>query len=146
MRTRRQEGYYLLSRNESAIHAAQHGNWDDTESSRSRAVCDAAINAHDIPDQAEHIAALVVCCRASPTSSENRQRNESAVDVSCMYVFGFLIQIRQIPKRSDVVENLKKRNSTDRKFSLNSAHKHNCSTIMERYFIDEQDLKRMYEK
>ena len=44
------------------------------------------------------------------------------------------------------MENLKKRNSTERKFSLNSAHKHNCSTIMERYFIDEKDLKRMYEK
>ena len=57
--------------------------WDDTKSSRSRVVCDAAINAHDIPDQAEHIAALVVCCRASPTRSESRKRNESAVDVSC---------------------------------------------------------------
>ena len=55
--------------------------WNDMKFQRSRIVCNAK-DAKDTRDQAKHIAAVVVCCRASPNRSRSRQSNESAVDSS----------------------------------------------------------------
>ena len=55
---------------------------NDVKFQRSRIVRNAK-NVYDARIHAKRVAAVVVCCRASPPRSRSRQSNESAVDSSC---------------------------------------------------------------
>ena len=54
--------HYLVSHNDSEMHTRHNGNWNEMKLQRSRIACNAK-------DQATHLVAVVVCCRASPMRS-----------------------------------------------------------------------------
>ena len=71
--------------------------WKDMKFQQSRIVCTAE-DAFDARVQATHFAAVLVCCRASPTRSTIRQSIALAVDASCTSLT-FLIERWQVPTR-----------------------------------------------
>ena len=68
---------------DSEIHAERNGNLERLEVPKIQEQ-----DAQDTRHQAKHVAAVVACCRASPTRSGSRQRNEISSRF-IMYVSGF---------------------------------------------------------
>ena len=96
---------------------------------RSSTVCNAEHDS-DTRHQAKHIAAVVVCGRASPTRSESRQSNESAFDSSCMSLEFHDLALKKTLRCRRYGKSEESQKLKGAKDFMDSLHKHSYGTIV----------------
>ena len=88
--------------------------------------------------QAKHSAAVVVCYKALPKISTSRQSNESLGGSSCTVPGSHDLALKKTRRGRRYGNSAEPRTLERVRDFLDSAQKHNCGTIVERYLENEQ--------